>query len=61
MSKNLKLDIDLITAAQIRQVLFDSQKGHSYEFPTERITNIRNVIEKLDSQIEKQLNEELNN
>jgi hypothetical protein len=60
MSKKVKLSVDLITAAQIRQVLFDSQKEYSYDFPTERITNIRTVIQELDSQIETQLGEELN-
>lgn len=56
MSKKVKMSFDLVTAAQVRQVLFEAQRGHSYEFPTERITNIREIIVELDGQIEKELN-----
>ena len=62
--KKVKLSLDVITAAQIRQVLFEGQKGYSHDFPTERITNIRTVIRDLDSQIEtvcKEFDTELNN
>ncbi|MFZ9353642.1 MAG: hypothetical protein ACO25L_02380 [Candidatus Nanopelagicales bacterium] len=61
MSKKVKMELDLVTAAQIRQVLFESQKGYSYEYPTDRIVNIRKAIEELDARIEKQLETELNN
>jgi hypothetical protein len=61
MTKKVKMSLDLVTAAQIRQVLFEAQKGHSYDFPTERITNIRKTIEELDAHIEKGLETELNN
>jgi hypothetical protein len=61
MTKKVKMTLDLVTAAQIRQVLFEAQKGYSYEFPTERITNIRKAIEELDAHIEKGLETELNN
>jgi len=60
MTKKVKLSFDVLVAAQVRQVLFDAQKGHSYDFPTTRISNIRKVIEDLDNQIEKELEEELN-
>ena len=31
---------------------FDSQKDHSYEFPTDRINRIRDVIKSIDGQID---------
>jgi hypothetical protein len=55
MSKNVSIEIDLISAATVRQVLFNSQKDHSYEFPTERIIKIREVISLLDEKIEEQV------
>jgi len=55
MSKNVSIKIDLFSAATIRQVLFNSQKDHSYEFPTERIIKIREVISLLDEKIEDQV------
>ena len=57
MSKNVSIKIDLISAATIRQVLFDAQKGYSYEFPTERINKIREVIGLLDAKIGEQIEE----
>jgi hypothetical protein len=57
MSKNVSIKIDLISAATIRQVLFDAQKGYSYEFPTERINKIREVIGLLDEKIGEQIEE----
>jgi hypothetical protein len=55
--KTVSIEIDLISAATIRQVLFDAQKGYSYEFPTERINKIREVIGLLDQKIEEQVKE----
>jgi hypothetical protein len=57
MSKNVNIKIDLISAATVRQVLFDAQKGYSYEFPTERINKIREVIGLLDEKIGEQIEE----
>jgi hypothetical protein len=57
MSKNVSIKIDLISAATVRQVLFDAQKGYSYEFPTERINKIREVINLLDEKIGEQVEE----
>jgi hypothetical protein len=57
MSKNVSIKIDLISAATVRQVLFDAQKGYSYEFPTERINKIREVIGLLDEKIGEQVEE----
>lgn len=48
----IKLNIDIQVAAIIRQVLFESQKGYSYEFPTTRIEIIREVIRKIDEEID---------
>ena len=55
--KTVSIEIDLISAATVRQVLFNSQKDHSYEFPTERIIKIREVISLLDEKIEEQVEE----
>ena len=49
--KQVTIKMDVRTAAAIRQVLFEHQKGHSYEFPSERITDIRSVIRELDDRI----------
>lgn len=55
--KQVSIKIDLISAATVRQVLFDAQKGYSYEFPTERINKIREVIGLLDEKIGEQVEE----
>jgi hypothetical protein len=49
------LNLDVRTAAAVRQVLFDSQKGYTYDETSipPRIIDIRGVIVELDSQIEK--------
>lgn len=49
--KQVTLKMDVRTAAAVRQVLFENQKGHSYEFPSARITDIRSVILDLDDKI----------
>jgi biotin synthase-related radical SAM superfamily protein len=49
--KQVTIKMDVRTAAAIRQVLFEHQRGHSYEFPSERITDIRSVIYDLDDNI----------
>lgn len=57
MSKNVNIKLDLVSAATVRQVLFESQKDYSYEFPTERISKIREVIRLLDEKIEEKVEE----
>jgi len=54
MSNRSKIDLklDIQVAAIVRQVLFESQKGYSYEFPTTRIEIIREVIRKIDDEID---------
>jgi hypothetical protein len=49
------LNLDVRSAAAVRQVLFDAQKGYTYNEASvpPRVTDIRGVIVELDSQIEK--------
>ena len=49
--KQVTIKMDVRSAAAIRQVLFEHQRGHSYEFPSERINDIREVIRNLDEKI----------
>lgn len=49
--KQVSIKLDVRAAAAVRQVLFEHQKGHSYEFPSERINDIRQVIRDLDDKI----------
>ena len=53
--KNVTIGMDVMSAAVVRQALFDSQKDHSYEFPTDRINRIRDVIKSIDGQIDNAL------
>ena len=56
----ITLNIDIRTAAAIRQALFSEQSDYTYDptcVPT-RITEIRNVINDLDEQIEEELKNE---
>jgi len=55
--KNVTFELDLLSAATARQILFEAQKGYSYEFPPERITVIRNVIKQMDEKIGEQVDE----
>jgi hypothetical protein len=49
------LNLDVRSAAAVRQVLFDAQKGYTYneESVPPRVIDIRAVITELDVQIEK--------
>jgi len=49
--KQVTIKMNLRSAAAVRQVLFDHQRGHSYQFPSERINEIREVIYDLDDKI----------
>jgi hypothetical protein len=46
--------MDVRSAAAVRQILFDAQKGYTYDELSvpPRINDIRNVILSLDNQIE---------
>ena len=51
--KKVKLQMSVYQAAAIRQILFDAQKGYTYD-PTSvpsRIENIRDVVRNLDDAI----------
>ena len=49
--KQVSIKMDVRSAAAVRQVLFEHQRGHSYEFASERITDIRKVITDLNESI----------
>ena len=51
--KQVTIKIDARTAAAVRQVLFDSQKGYTYDEVSvpPRISDIRGVIQQLDDNI----------
>jgi hypothetical protein len=52
--KQVTLKLDARSAAAVRQVLFDSQKGYTYDEVSvpPRVTDIRGVIRQLDDGIE---------
>jgi len=49
--KKVTLKMDVRTAAAVRQVLFESQRGYSYEHVPERVSDIRTVIQDIDDTI----------
>ena len=51
--KKVTLKMDVRSAAAVRQILFDSQKGYTYDEVSvpPRITDIRNVIRDIDDNI----------
>jgi hypothetical protein len=49
--KKVTIKMDARSAAAVRQVLFESQRGYSYEHVPERITDIRTVIQDIDDGI----------
>ncbi len=51
--KQVTLKLDARAAAAVRQVLFDSQKGYTYDEVSvpPRVTDIRGVIQQLDDSI----------
>jgi len=49
--KKVTLKMDVRTAAAVRQVLFEAQRGYSYEHVPERVSDIRTVIQDLDADI----------
>jgi hypothetical protein len=55
MAKSVSVKMDVRAAAAVRQILFEAQKGYTYDENSvpPRITDIRNVISNLDSEIEK--------
>ena len=49
--KKVTIKMDARSAAAVRQVLFEAQRGYSYEYVPERITDIRTVIQDIDDGI----------
>jgi hypothetical protein len=49
----VNIEMDVRAAAAVRQILFDSQKGYTYDETSvpPRITDIRSVIVDLDEKI----------
>jgi len=56
----ITINIDIKTAAAVRQVLFEAQRDYTYDSTCvpERVINIRETIVELDKQIEEQLKSE---
>jgi hypothetical protein len=48
---NINLSANIHTAAIIRESLYRYTKEDSYEFPSQRVSAIREFIEQLDEQI----------
>ena len=49
--KKVTIKMDVRSAAAVRQILFEAQRGYSYEHVPERISELRSVIVELDSGI----------
>jgi hypothetical protein len=49
--KKVTIKMDARSAAAVRQVLFEAQRGYSYEHVPERITDIRTVIQDIDDSL----------
>jgi hypothetical protein len=51
--KQVTIKLDVRSAAAVRQILFDSQKGYTYDETSvpPRISDIRSVIRDLDDKI----------
>ena len=49
------ITMPLRSAAAVRQVLFDAQKGYGQEYVPERVFEIREVITDLDDAISKEV------
>ena len=49
--KKVTIKMDVRCAAAVRQVLFESQRGYSYEHVPERIVDIRTIIQDIDDNI----------
>jgi hypothetical protein len=59
MTKTVSIKIDVRAAAAVRQILFDAQKGYTYDEGSvpPRIVDIRSVIADIDLKIEEQVKE----
>jgi hypothetical protein len=50
--KKITLKMDIGTAAAVREVVYQAQKGYSEEYAPIRVLNLREVLQTLDDQIE---------
>jgi len=55
--KKVTIKMDVRTAAAVRQVLFDAQRGYSYEHVPERVVEVRSVIQSIDTELEEVVGE----
>jgi hypothetical protein len=53
MSVKVKLKMDVITSLEVLQVLDGATAGYSKEYAPERIVRLREVMEQLDTELEK--------
>ena len=55
----IKIEMDVRTAAAVREALFSETKEYTYDPKCcpQRVVEIRDVINKIDEQIETQINE----
>jgi len=49
--KKVTIKMNVRTAAAVRQVLFDAQRGYSYEHVPERVVEVRSVIQSIDTEL----------
>jgi hypothetical protein len=58
--KQVTIKMDVRSAAAVRQILFDAQKGYTYDEVSvpPRISDIRTVIQDIDDSIEKVVEKE---
>jgi hypothetical protein len=49
--KQVTLKMNARCADAVRQILFEAQRGYSYDYVPERITDIRSVIRNIDDAI----------
>lgn len=49
--KQVTIKMDVRSAAAVRQVLFEAQKGYGLEHTPERVVDIRAVIQDIDDNI----------
>lgn len=53
--KQVKIELSVYQAAAVRQILFDAQKGYTYDELSvpPRIADVRSIIQDLDDKISK--------
>ena len=58
--KQVTIKLDIRTAAAVRQILFENQKGYTYDEVSvpPRISDIRSVIKDLDDKIQGALDQQ---